>query len=291
MGADNRNRCLLSPFRAKTGRCAPSNSKYIFGPSVWLRHLIRPTPGTALAYVDYSQQEFGIAAALSGDANMQAAYRTGDPYLAFAQQAGAAPTHATKATHGSIRERYKIAALAVQYGMRGRTLAAKLGQPEWVATDLLRQHREAYAAFWRWSDAAVDYAMLYGRLFTVFGWQVRVGPTMTDRSLRNYPMQANGAEMLRLACVLALRRGVAVLAPVHDAVLIEAPVGEIVAAVRMMHRAMRDASVAVLAGFSLGSDAKVIRSPDRYSDPRGAQMWQTVQACLAARQEVAGVSA
>ena len=36
-------------------------------------------------------------------------------------------------------------------------------------------------------------------------------------------MQANGAEMLRLACCFATERGVRVCAPVHDAILIEAP--------------------------------------------------------------------
>ena len=91
VGDDGRNRCLLSPFRARTGRNQPSNSKFIFGPSVWLRGLIRPKPGWGLAYVDWSQQEFGIAAALSGDPAMMEAYRSGDPYLAFANQAGAVP--------------------------------------------------------------------------------------------------------------------------------------------------------------------------------------------------------
>ena len=40
-------------------------------------------------------------------------------------------------------------------------------------------------------------------------------------------MQANGAEMLRLACCFATEEGIAVCAPVHDAILIEAPVEEI----------------------------------------------------------------
>jgi DNA polymerase-1 len=70
VGADGRNRCMLSVFRSRTGRNQPSNSKFIFGPSVWLRGLIKPPPGYGLAYVDWAQQEFGIAAALSGDPAM-----------------------------------------------------------------------------------------------------------------------------------------------------------------------------------------------------------------------------
>ena len=52
---------------------------------------------------------------------------------------------------------------------------------------------------------------------------MHVGETPTRASLRNFPMQANGAEMLRLACCLATERGIEVCAPVHDAVLICAP--------------------------------------------------------------------
>lgn len=52
VGADGRNRCLLSAFGAKTGRNTPSNSRFAFGPSTWLRSLIRPAPGRAVAYVE-----------------------------------------------------------------------------------------------------------------------------------------------------------------------------------------------------------------------------------------------
>jgi hypothetical protein len=70
VGSDGRNRTLLSAFASKTGRNQPSTSRFIFGPSTWIRYLIRPEPGRALAYLDWSMQEFGIAAALSGDKAM-----------------------------------------------------------------------------------------------------------------------------------------------------------------------------------------------------------------------------
>jgi hypothetical protein len=140
VGRDGRNRCLLSVFQARTGRNQPSNSKFIFGPSVWLRGLIKPPPGYGVAYIDWSQQEFGIAAALSGDANMLAAYASGDPYLAFAKQARAVPQDATKKTHEVQRDQYKACVLAVQYGMGSDALAARIGQPPVVARDLLRKH-------------------------------------------------------------------------------------------------------------------------------------------------------
>jgi hypothetical protein len=281
VGSDGRNRCLLSPFRSVTGRNQPSNARFIFGPSCWLRSLIQPEPGRAVAYVDWSQQEFGIAAALSGDSAMMQAYSSGDPYLTFAKQARAVPADATKKSHPKEREQFKVCALAVQYGMGPQSLARSLGQPEAMARELLRLHRETYPVFWRWSDATVNHALLRGWLQTVFGWRVQVGPRANPRSLANFPMQANGAEMLRLACCLATEQGVAVCAPVHDALLVEGPADGIQEVVAETQRAMIEASRVVLLGFELRSDAKIVSHPDRYSDPRGEQMWETVMGLLA----------
>lgn len=305
VGSDGRNRAMLSPFRARTGRNQPSNSQFIFGPSCWLRGLIRPEPGMALAYVDWSQQEFGIAAALSGDARMQAAYLSGDPYLEFGKQAGRIPADGTKKTHAADREMFKACVLGVQYGMGGESLARRIGQPAVAGRDLLRLHRETYPAFWRWSDSAEHHAMLLGRLQTVFGWTVRVGTDANPRSLRNFPCQANGAEMLRWAISGSQARGVSVVAPVHDAILIEAPASRIQEAVAEAQEAMAEASSAVLDGFRLRSDAKIVISPDvnsvsteaernsrlrsdaemiaapdRYMDDRGRAFWDRVMSIL-----------
>ena len=89
-------------------------------------------------------------------------------------------------------------------------------------------------------------------------------------------MQANGAEMLRLACCLATERGIEICAPIHDAVLIAAPLYRLEEDVAAMREAMREASSIVLDGFELVTDVKIICHPDRYEDHRGAEMWARV---------------
>jgi hypothetical protein len=126
----------------------------------------------------------------------------------------------------------------------------------------------------------VDHAMLTGRLHTVFGWQVQVPAASNERSLRNFPMQANGAEMLRLACCLATENGIEVCAPVHDAVLIGSPLDRLEADVAAMQAAMREASRIVLGGFELSTEAAIVRHPDRYMDERGSVMWHRVMTLL-----------
>ena len=117
VGADGRNRTVLWPFKSKTSRTQPKASQWIFSPAVWLRSLIKPEPGMAVAYIDYSAMEFMIAAVLSdghcGPSNpMLDAYNSGDPYLAFAKRVGAAPGNATKQSHAGVRARYKVVLLA-----------------------------------------------------------------------------------------------------------------------------------------------------------------------------------
>jgi hypothetical protein len=281
VGRDGRNRTSLKPFSSVTSRNQPSTSKFVFGLAMWMRGLIKPPPGYGIAYIDWSQQEFAIAAALSGDANMMEAYRSGDPYLKFGKQANAIPPNGTKETHPREREMYKQCVLAVQYGMRARGLSKRIGQPKIVADDLLLTHQQTFRDFWRWSEAAVDTAMIRGSLYSVHGWQVHTVADCNPRMLANWPMQTNGAEMLRLACCFGIERGIEICAPVHDAVLICAPLDRLDADVASMQAAMAEASRIILGGFELRTDADVIRYPDRYSDERGETMWAQVTRLLA----------
>ena len=296
VGADGRNRTVLWPFQAKTSRTQPKASQWIFSPAVWLRSLIKPGPGMAVAYVDYSSMEFLIAAALSdghcGPHNpMLDMYRSGDPYLSFAKRVGAAPDWATKKTHEELRDRYKVGLLAIQYGMRVAALAIRLGVSEFEAHEMLCQHRELFAQYWQWSDDWVQHAFQTGSMRTVLGWECQVGiAELNERSIRNFPVQANGAEILRIACIMMHRLGIRLLAPIHDAVLIEAPIEQIEADGALTQECMRRASRVVLnptadGTIELRTDAKIVRYPERYTDKRGTAVWDRVLGLLAEHEQ------
>jgi hypothetical protein len=285
IGRDGRNRYMLSAFRSITSRNQPSNSHSIFGPSTFLRSLIKPPEGRAIAYLDWSAQELGIAAKYSNDPVMQAAYQGGDPHLYLAKQAGAVPEDATKKSHPEIRERFKVASLGVLFGLSEYGLARKLDMPKCYAKEILDKHRSIFRQFWKWSDAVEEQGMLMNLLHTVFGWTLHVADKANPRSLRNFPMQSGGAEMLRLACCLATERGITVCAPIHDALLVEAAEEDIEEVVRQTQDVMREASEIVLDGFPLRSEAKVVRYPDRYVDERGAAMWEVVMRLLGQEED------
>ncbi len=127
----------------------------------------------------------------------------------------------------------------------------------------------------------MDYARLHKSLWTVLGWQIQVAGEINARSLANCPMQANGAEMLRIACILMTEAGIRVCAPVHDAVLIEAPLEELDDRVQQAQELIREASRQILGDFELTTDADIYRYPDRYRDEeRGGAFWDKVMSLL-----------
>ena len=282
VGRDGRNRTLLSPLAAKTGRNQPRNAKFIFGPAKWIRGLIKPPEGSALAYCDWSSQEIAIAAALSDDNLLWAAYESGDPYIAFAIQAGLVPPGATQDTHKGIRNRCKSVVLGTNYGMSayGVAQAAKIHELE--AKALLQKHRETYRKFWAWAENNKDRGLLGLKLETCFGWpiQVTAGDVKANTFL-NWPMQAHGAEMMRVASILAVERGIKLCAPIHDALLIEAHVDQIDSEVVRLKECMSEASEAVLGeGKVCRVDADIVRHPDRYMDEHGQQMWDQIMGLM-----------
>lgn len=304
VGSDGRARTALWAYQSKTSRCQPSTTGFVFGWPRVLRRLIQPAPGRALAYVDVGQEEFAIAAVLSGDQAMQEAYRSGDCYLAFAKLAKAAPPEATKHSHKAVRERYKTVVLAVQYLMSEFGLARRLGITPMEALGLITQHRKAYATYWQWSNTVLSFARMYGYLESPHGWRLSVTKetkveTKTksgskqestgtkDRTIRNWLMQTVGAELMRLACQYALLDGVMVCAPIHDALLIESDIVDINAAVTKTIAAWQRAGRELLSGFELRVDAKVFAYPARFVEDDGeSALLRTIQDVLMTKTNV-----
>jgi hypothetical protein len=286
VGADYRNRTTLWPFKAKTSRTQPKAAECIFSPAVWLRSLIKPEPGQAVAYVDYSSMEFLIAAALSNDPIMLDFYYSGDPYLSFARRVGAAPAGATKKTHGPLRDRYKPGLLSIQYGIGPETLAARLGISTFAAHEMWAQHRELFAVYWQWTEDWLAHVLDTGLMWTPLGWPCRTGITeFNTRSLVNFPVQATGADILRVAVVLATRHGLELLGPVHDALLLGAPIERVETDVALLQKLMRRASRIVLGRHELRTEATIVRYPDRYVDGRGVEIWDNVLRLLAEQRQ------
>src|SRR4029453_5714218 len=284
VGRDGFNRCWLNPHGSRTSRNQPSNSRFIFGPAVWLRDfLIQAKTGSGIIFLDWIAQEFGIAAALSGDQLMKDAYASGeDVYFVLGQQMGIIPREATLETHGLQRVKCKISVLEKNYGQSYQALAEQINQPDIVGREFLHRHHRIYHQYWAWSDNRINRSALYNEQATIFGWRHLFKEQPKATSARNFFMQANGAEMLRLACCLGTEAGISICAPVHDAILIQAPLDRLDEDIARMRGFMAEASRVVLDGFELRTDHHIFRYPEHYSDPkgRGRLMLETVMKLL-----------
>ncbi len=176
IGRDGRNRTPLRPFASRTGRNQPSSKASVLGTAAWVRNLVRPAPGMGLAFIDWSQQEFGIAAALSGDKAMMKAYATGDPYLASSHQgrSGASRCLVRYAPRSQgpvqgLRSRRPVRygygnPRAHDQGVRGNgTGAARVAPAGFPRLLALVRNRRAHG-------------VLGKQLESVFGWRMQIGP-------------------------------------------------------------------------------------------------------------------
>ena len=279
VGEDGRHRFNIWPFSAKTGRNAPR--QFIFNCPSWMRGLIKPEKGRALAYIDYSKQEFGIAAALSRDENMLADYRSPDPYIEFAKAANAITSTTAPSEIKKIREKYKETCLGVQFGMGAKTIALRLKLPYSEALALLNHHKQRYSQYWSWSDI-ISTGQYAGDLTTNHGWVLQ-RPDGVDKpnTLRNFMLQAHGADMLRLACILIEQDGeIELCAPVHDALMIESSLERIHELATKTSKLMEEASRFICDDLTIKTDAKFTLYPNRYSDGRGSSIWNLVKEYL-----------
>jgi hypothetical protein len=292
VGRDGRNRTLLGPYGSKTGRNQASSSMYVFGPAKWVRFFITPPAGRVLVCRDYAQQEPQIAAVWSGDEALLSACQSGDIYLGVAKRLGFAPEDATAKTHKAVRTMFKTVVLGIQYGLGMRSLAVRTGISLFEAAEILARLRAQFHQFEGYAQSVTDRAGLNLELGTPFGWYMRCPSGMNPRTVRNFPIQSTGAEILHVACVLAERRGIEIVAPVHDALVAETDADRAEEISMALDRVMRDASAIVLRGYELRTDdPQIIHAGQHYYDERGIEMWTTVTRLLKELEEKHGRAA
>jgi hypothetical protein len=285
IGADGRARCWLNPFGTKTGRNNPSTNRYIFGLPHTMRSFMKPTPGTALAQVDYGAQEVGIAAALSGDPDLIADYLSGDPYRQFAKAALdiESPTK-------QERQVYKATVLGRIYGLGVAALARNLGISRAQAERIIEQMIARYPVLNAWLERVCIKAAHFIPITCVLGWSLTAsGKPGEERTFLNFPMQANASELARVVIVRAGAAGLRLIGCAHDSFLIEDTIDRIEQSVAELQAIMCQASRDLFGGFELRADCDptkdIVRYPNRFVDEReredGMQHWNWLMTLIA----------
>ena len=162
------------------------------------------------------------------------------------------------------------------------SLAKGLDRHPLIASNLIERHRRVYSRFWQWREQQVFAAMLARRAETIFGWPLHISTSPNKRTLYNFPMQGDGAEMLRLAAWRLCEAGIVPCMLVHDGILLELDDKEQLAqAMDIMRATGRD----VCNGLEIGVDVdQMLENGARYRDKRpvAKKMWVTMMRSLQA---------
>jgi hypothetical protein len=279
-------------FNQKTGRTSPIPSRgFILNLPAWIRSSIKPKKGKVFIGVDWVQQEIAIAAALSNDRNYIDLYnnKDGDVYLALAKMAGAAPPSATKVSHSEIRQIFKAIQLGIGYGKGLTSLANDIysvnfdseGKPLMsrekslsFAEAILNWHKTTFNDYWCWLNESAEQARNYGYMKSLDGWTYLIPKTIKHTQLINFPMQANGAAMLRRAVIHAAKRNsFDLVCTLHDALYVNADESQTDFIISEIVECMNQACYDILQGkIHIRTDVSVYTADSGYHDERGDEV-------------------
>jgi len=193
-----------------------------------------PAPGRVLLAADYSQIELRLAAHLSGDENMIAAFRSGEDIHArtAAEIMGVLPGMVDK----QMRAMAKTVNFGVLYGMSAFRLGRDLGIGTKKAQDFIDRYFGRYPRLRGWLDGIVAEAREKGYVMTMLGRR-RYLPELkatdqqeraaAERAAINTPVQGSAADLIKLAMLRLYHRlqrealPAAMILQVHDELVFE----------------------------------------------------------------------
>ncbi len=223
-----------------------------------LRPVVTAPHERALVELDYGQIEVGVAAAEHDDPDLLDAYNSGDVYAAAAQRffEGEIPDgersldpREFRRRRPELREAMKPFVLSVLYGGGPETIAARFGISPAEAERRIERFLELFPRLRLGLAEEEAFGLIRGHASIVSGLRRRVDPCApigwVRRVFRNTPIQGGAAVVFKKAIADLDRafRGTDVwpVLPLHDAVLMECPAGEIDEVAERARRIMEDA--------------------------------------------------
>lgn len=213
---------------AATGRASCRNPNLMAQPKkAGFRRAFAAKPGHVLLSCDYSQIELRIAAALSGDREMQRAFREGrDLHALTASRIFGVPEEAVTEQQRKVAKQVNFGTL---YGMGPRRLVTELAaqgirislEEARRALDTWRETYQQAAAFL--ADCG-EQALRCGYAVTATGrrrWFREEDEAAIRRQAGNHPIQGTAADCMKLA--MARLWHLAPVAQVHDELVLEVP--------------------------------------------------------------------
>ena len=300
MVVDGHIKPAIFTFSQKTGRNSPKPKHgFVLNLPPWLRTMVKPKPGMVFVGADWAQQEIAIAAVLSGDEPLLAAYTNpeGDVYITLAKMAGAVPPDGTRHTYPAERKTFKVIQLGLGYGKGVRSLALDVfeanrdhqGRPtltleeaRYQAEAIYEWHRETFRTYWDWLHDSIDQARVDEYLRSVDGWTYFVSDSVRNTQLLNFPLQSAGAAMMRRATIRIAGTGrLDLVCSLHDAFYLNCRESEKEEHIAMLVKCMDKACKDILGSrVRIPVEVNVNDSQRGYHDPRADRIDEMLKKAL-----------
>ena len=220
-----------------------------------IRRMFVARPGWVLVDADYSQIELRVLAHIADDANMRAAFLSGEDFhrVTASQVFGVPLDEVTPA----MRRSAKAVNFGIVYGISKWSLSEDLGVSVWEAEDYINNYLARFAGVRRYMHDVVEGAKRDGFVTTIFGrrrnipelkssnFNVRSG---AERVALNTPVQGSAADIIKLAMLRvseALEREALqaqLVLQVHDELIVECPPWEAELVKTIVTREMQSAA-------------------------------------------------
>lgn len=217
-------------------------------PKAYWAAILSPPEGYSYVIIDYQQQEPAIIAAKSGASAIMDLYAKGDLYETLNSQV----------TSGLLdRKSFKTLMTVHLYGGRAATIARKIGHGVVEVIQWLGKLKVLLKPLSDWLNIQLYQSKQAGQIQSL-DWQVNLKIYKKDTAIRNWPVQACGADIMRRACLALENAEIPVLLTEHDGFLIQVKAAHFDQQILLAQQALGEASAMVLGGFKLKSKVERI---------------------------------
>lgn len=235
------HRPVVNIFATKTGRDTTSGNALNLIPKHHWQGLLSPPKGHCYVLLDYDQQEPMIAAQKADCTTLLNMYEQGDIYELLIMTV----------TNGELeRARFKKLMLMHLYGAGIERIEKEISQPESSVVKWLVELKKTISPIDYYLDGEAFKAKRKGEIRSL-DWRMGITQEIKALTIRNWPIQATGADIMRRACFNLDKVKLPVLLTNHDSFLVQLKKDKFDHQLRQAKQALTDASAEVLDGFKL----------------------------------------
>lgn len=260
---------------ARTGRmsCSNPNFQQINRDDLRLRYAVAAGPGKKIVTCDLDSIELRLLAAFAGEgAFRRALLEGGDPHEQTAKFVGLTGRRRSTGAVESPRDQGKRLNYLIVYGGGVRAIMKWFGVPQKEARAIMQRMHRAYPEVGVLQNK-IDFTLeergyvkspLTGRRFRMYG----SGSTAVDKEgykFINYLIQGTAADILKIAAAEAHKRGLPLIAAVHDELMLEVDEADAEEAAHELEDCMTSLFPQISEKVPITAGAQIV---DRWSDAK-----------------------